>query len=81
MKYPEMCGKARSWILDNSYECKELATSMPKDLYFNEDDEKTHHAGHIIYQQDDGMLNWSGRFGLYNRQKQESKQGSDGIRK
>lgn len=49
MKYPDMCGKQRSWVLDNSYECKDLETLMPKDLYMNSDAIDTHHAGRIVY--------------------------------
>ena len=49
MKYPEMCDKQRSWVLNNSYECKDLETLMPKDLYMNPDDINTHHAGRIVY--------------------------------
>lgn len=63
--YPDECEQRRQWILEqDDYECSELPAILPTRLYkkIGEDDGKR-----VIYQQDNGELEWAGRYALKHR--------------
>ena len=66
-----MCDSGRSWFLENSGECKDLPFNMPDDLFQREGEEglDIYHGGHIAFQEDNGVLDWSGRYGLFDRRR------------
>jgi hypothetical protein len=38
---------------------------MPEILYKH--DQTSHHGGTLLYQEDNGVLDWAGRYSLYDR--------------
>ena len=70
MKFPYDCSKQRNWVVEQEdHECETLMHIMPRELYVTKDRSSKKLGGlnnesQVIYQQRNGMCEWSGRYAL-----------------
>jgi hypothetical protein len=63
--YPEECDQRRQWVLEqDDYECSELPNLMPTRLFKRPSEPDSRRT---IYQQENGELEWSGRYALRSK--------------